>query len=390
MNKYAIVVVGYNRDKGIKRLLDSLKKAYYGDDSVDLIISIDYSGTNTVRMIAEEFEWIHGEKIIKAYAERQGLRRHILQCGDFLVDYDAIAVFEDDIVVSDGFYSYMKNAVERYYNDSKIAGISLYNHLWNVNVRMPFEAAPTPYDTYFLQFAQSWGQIWIKEKWFAFIEWYKRNSDEFGEIEGVPAFVCGWPKSSWLKYHIRYCIEKDLYFVYPYQSLCTCFSDVGEHSRVSDTTLQVPMLSGSKMNYAFPSLDDTDCAIYDAFFERRWLFGEIDGIHLADISVNLYGNKGNNEGKKYVLAFDSLPYHVVSSYGLDYKPHELNFMLRNNGKKIKLYNTTIHCAKEDHDFSKVEEFRYRFRLNGKTKMMAKCVDNAIRSKITRCFQKRQI
>ena len=43
-DKVAIVVVGYNRIKSIRRLLNSLLVAKYPNDDVPLVISIDCSG----------------------------------------------------------------------------------------------------------------------------------------------------------------------------------------------------------------------------------------------------------------------------------------------------------------------------------------------------------
>ena len=46
--KFAVVVVGYNRPFGLKRLILSLKEADYLSDKVDLVISID-KGKKTTR-----------------------------------------------------------------------------------------------------------------------------------------------------------------------------------------------------------------------------------------------------------------------------------------------------------------------------------------------------
>ena len=48
MSKIAIVVIGYNRINSIKRLLLSLENAYYDNDNIDLIISIDKSDTDII------------------------------------------------------------------------------------------------------------------------------------------------------------------------------------------------------------------------------------------------------------------------------------------------------------------------------------------------------
>lgn len=79
-----IVVIGYKNALGIKRLLDSLEKAYYNKKNIKLIISIDYSGDDTVEKIANDFEWKYGEKIIKAYKSNLGLREHILKSPEII------------------------------------------------------------------------------------------------------------------------------------------------------------------------------------------------------------------------------------------------------------------------------------------------------------------
>ena len=123
-------------------------------------------------------EWPFGNKIIKTYPKRMGLRNHILTCGDYVEGYDGIAVFEDDIFVAPTFYSFMKQAVEFYKDDDNVAGISLYSHMWSEYNKRPFVAEKKEYDNYFLQYAQSWGQVWMPKQWKEFKEWYKNNSGE--------------------------------------------------------------------------------------------------------------------------------------------------------------------------------------------------------------------
>lgn len=381
-NRYAVVAIGYNRKDSIQRLLKSLECSEYGSDNVTLIISIDNSGTDDVEKCADDFMWSHGEKKVVTYPERQGLRKHILKCGDFLREFDALAVFEDDIVAAPGFYQFMKEVVPMYQNDDRVAGISLYNHLWNVNVSFPFEAAYSQYDTYFLQFAQSWGQIWMKKQWEEFAVWYTENSEEFVEQVNIPTFVSNWEKTSWLKYHIKYCIECNKFFVYPYRSLTTCFSDVGEHCLEKDTKLQVPMLTTMQTSYRLPSLDSVDAIKYDAFFERIINDIEIDGISGSDICVNIYGSKKWFENKKYVITINKLPYRIVKSYSLELRPHEENVLQNITGKTIKMYD--LASPVEDKNIEKIDEielFRYRFRVFHQPKLVVKTAMFEIKKKI---------
>lgn len=384
MKKYALIAIGYNRANEMRRLLKSLKNAYYGLDEVALIISIDNSGTHEVEKIAEEFVWSQGRKKIITYAERQGLRKHILHCGDFVRDYDAVAVFEDDIIAAPGFYQYMKYTVEKYKNDTQIAGIALYNFSWNVHRNVPFEPAHSQYDTYFIQYAQSWGQIWMKDQWLDFSRWYEKNSEELGPQENIPYDVTGWPQTSWLKYHIKYCIETDKYFVYPYKALSTCFSDVGEHCLVQDSHLQVSMLTTLKDDYCLPSLDDADAVKYDAFFERVLDKGEIGGIACNEVCFDLYGFRTGYMGKRYVLTTKQLPYQCMQTFGMELRPQEMNALWDIPGQDIMLYD--LNRPEERRGSQKGQPlriFRYRFRLYGHTKELLLCVGEKVKNRILR-------
>ena len=112
---YGIIVVAYNRVKSVRRLLDSLKHVEYFGEKVDLIVSIDNSGNTDVEDYVKNFNWTYGEIIIRTFEQRQGLKNHILSCGAYLEKYDAIAVFEDDVIVSPAFYSFMRETVPFYY-----------------------------------------------------------------------------------------------------------------------------------------------------------------------------------------------------------------------------------------------------------------------------------
>ena len=77
-----IVVVTYNRPYSLKRILWSLSQAYYDDQEVRLIISIDYSGDSEIEELSEAFHWKFGPKEIRTNRENLGLRNHILKCGE--------------------------------------------------------------------------------------------------------------------------------------------------------------------------------------------------------------------------------------------------------------------------------------------------------------------
>ena len=116
----------------------------------------------------------------------------------------------------------------------------------NYQNQKPFYPLQTDSDVYLMQCAQSWGQVWMKKQWFEFKEWYIVHNEEFHELPHLPNAICNWPKSSWLKYHTRYCIEKNKYFVYPYVSLSTNNADIGTHYNQKTTLFQSLLLFGQK------------------------------------------------------------------------------------------------------------------------------------------------
>src|SRR5699024_2262112 len=123
-----IIVIAYNRTKSLKRLLNAIQKAYYDNKKVELIISIDKGKNSEVYDVAESFNWTHGKKTVIKRNQNLGLREHILQSGDLSLDYDAIVMLEDDLVVSKSFYRFVTQSVYYYSNDDNIGGISLYTY----------------------------------------------------------------------------------------------------------------------------------------------------------------------------------------------------------------------------------------------------------------------
>ena len=337
MIKPAIVAVGYNRPDSIEQLLHSLLRADYAGDQVDLVVSLDKGQRQQeIISVAEKIEWSHGEKMIRAFPERQGLRAHIIQCGDLTEKYDAVVVLEDDLMVAPHFYSYVKQTIARYSIDEHIAGISLYKHQTHPGVNRPFEPANNGYDVYMQQFAMSWGQCWTKGMWQQFRAWYNENEGkDLSDGNILPDYVAHWNKQSWLKYYMRFIVENDKYFIYPYFSLTTNASDAGEHCRIPNNDFQVSLQEGD-MEYRFPDFEQA--VKYDVFFERvgieEKLFSDLEGKKLLD----LYGSRINYENARYLISTKALPYQVVKTAQLRYRPIEMNAIMPTDGEGLYVYD----------------------------------------------------
>ena len=339
MSKIAIVAVGYNRPDAMSRLLTSLANADYFGDTVDLLISIDKGPRQEeIVKLAQDFNWGFGEKNIRVFTEKQGLRNHILQCGDVSKDYMAVVVLEDDLTVAKNYYNYVRSCVSFYGNDDKIAGISLYKHCFNVDAGAFFEPVFDGSDVYLMQYAQSWGQCWTSGMWKDFREWYNKNEGLFDTAENkrwldFPHNITTWNKQSWLKYYIAYVIENNLFYVYPHASLTTDHSEAGEHSQFPSSDFQVALPQGT-FEYRLKKSDEL--VKYDAFFERMNL--EIQSFEGKKVVLDLYGRKRKFDNADILISMAIHPFKVLHEWKLKLRPQEMNCLEPENGKGIYVYD----------------------------------------------------
>lgn len=353
MSSIAIVVITYNRLNSLKRLIDSLLRAKY-DESVNLIISIDRSEIfEQVYDYASKILWSHGDVEIKVAEQRLGLKKHVMQCGELLNQYEHIVVLEDDLYVSPGFYQYTKEMISKYSNDENIAGISLYNYPRNQYANLPFTPQLDQYDIYFMKIASSWGQVWSRQKWDKFLEWYNANPS-IDELH-IPEHIKLWGNKSWLKYHHAYCAAENKYFVYPRMALSTNFSEPGEHASL-DSTYQVELLNDVKSNYRVPNFFDNTIR-YDEFFENENIK---EYISFEDVTIDLYGKKYRHT--RYVLTTKQLHKKIIETYALRMKPWELNVINNIDGEGVYLYDITKN-ERNIFLFNKVDFTKYIFKLN---------------------------
>lgn len=340
LNKMAIVLPCYNRTDTLKKLLHSLVQAKY-KHPVDLVFSIDNSGCNDVLHLAEKFQWEHGEKVIIHHKENIGLRRNIISCGDLTNQYDAVIILEDDLLVSPYFFEYAYAACQYYMNEERIAGISLYSYRLCESLR-EFNPLTFGYDTYFMQWTSSWGQMWTKPQWNAFKEWYKDHCDDISNIP-IPESVKLW-SHSWKKYHIAYLTDTNKYFAYPTVSYTTIQPALGVH--VTEIRLDngyiVPLCNGIQRAFVFKEFDEEYA--YDCFFELKKVLVEFNGNKVyADF--NVYGEKKKeNLHCAYFISSKPIPHaEIKKQWGIIKIPLEKNVIDSVDGSGLYLYESKSFC-----------------------------------------------
>lgn len=341
VKKPAIVAIGYNRPNSMKRLLESIGRAIYKEDDITLIISIDKSEiSNQVAKVADDFNWEHGEKIIRCFDERQGLKKHIIQCGDFSIEYDSVIILEDDLIVSPCYYQYVQEALTFYGTeeniDDSIVGISLYSHQWNGFADRFFYPVQNGADVYLGQFSISWGQCWPANQWIEFKKWFLINDGKLKNNKHVPERITNFPETSWGKYFAHFMAEKNKYYIVPHTSMSTNFTEVGQHSEATDNVYQVPLLYGEKP-FIFKPIKKL--VKYDMFFERLATEYHYSAEILEKgITIDLYNTKNDFPENRYLLSTELKPYKVIGCYGLIIRPQEMNVILSIKGNDIFLYD----------------------------------------------------
>ena len=330
-----IVVVAYNRENCIRRLLSALAKAKY-DDEVTLIISIDCGDNQNVIDIAEKFVWNHGKKIVRTFTENQGCREHVMQCIDYSIEYGAAIIFEDDILPSMNFYSYVKKTLQFYSCDQEVFAISLHNQAWNGFADKLFIPMRNEYDVYMAHRVVSWGECFIGEKWAQFKEWYAENANKLQIIDSLPQVIYRW-EESWGKFVWNYIGEKNMYFVIPYDSLTTRFDDAGVHAANKEIKYkcQVPLMCDEK-SYCLPEV--REAIKYDAFFESIDLKNLMEERYGKRVVIDYYGTRSSYGDAQLCLTRKSLPFRILETYGDDMIQPELNYIYNIQGDDIALYD----------------------------------------------------
>jgi hypothetical protein len=351
LSKPAICIVAFNRPDSLSRLLTSISNAIYESNDIELVISIDYKENDEKNQetveVAKNFKWKYGTKNVIQRKKNYGLKKHILTCGDMLLnEYESMIMLEDDIFVSPYFYAYSLQVLDFYKGDNleKIAGFSLYNHRFNETASLPFEPIDDGYDNYFLQIPSSWGQMWIRNQWKKFKDWYILNKNvDVSTQANLPENIRKWSDKSWKKFFCMYVLENNKYFFYPRVSLTTNFGDKGTHYKDTNNLLQVSLINNNR-EYSFSTLKKSK-SIYDIYCEidSSIIKNFVKTLEAYEFEVDLYGTKNlNNISTKYLLSIKALKKNENAIYQYSYvmKPHEQNILSKITGSEFKFAKTS--------------------------------------------------
>ncbi|WMJ78084.1 MULTISPECIES: glycosyltransferase family A protein [unclassified Sedimentibacter] len=332
-NFFTIVIATYNRPKSLEKLLYSLSDADFDNCSANLIISIDGNENKEVQNISNQFNWKYGEKHVVIHENQLGLKSHFLWCGDLTLKHGTVLFLEEDMLVVKTFPNFVLSFVDRFKNDDRIAGASLYSIEYNELTSTNFKPINDGYDNFFYQ-QPYWGKIYLRDKWLEFRKWFDKGEFDY---KLLPSNVNKWKETSFKKHYILYLITKDKYYLFPRISLATNQGVSGIHA--SDRIeYQTELLYGDK-EWTFSDLS-ISLSIYDAFQEIKpeVLKKYNESLQTYDFIVDINSTKKNFD-KDYILTTRKSQNSILS-FSLNLKPYEANILKNNNGEGINLIRTS--------------------------------------------------
>lgn len=312
-----IRVLTYNRPSSLSRLLTSLESAAYDGDSVELEISVDHpiptpddDDTNTwsdTLELAHKFQWSHGTKLVIEQEHNIGLVGQWTR-GWTKPKEDELCLFvEDDVEVTPGYYTWLRQAIETYYidpanYDPRLFGISLQRqhtilgetHTIRYGSQTPSDvllksvasSSPRSSHLYKYQLLGTWGALFFPRHWKTFLKWLEEKkvhtsrgmavADSRGDgvnTPCVPTLLSNkWWKSNphrtWSQWFIRFVYEKGWYSLYTNfpegGTLALNHREAGLTYRTAKGSMHNPIMSLTSDHLTFPP--SQSIRIYDFHF----------------------------------------------------------------------------------------------------------------------------
>ena len=216
---FRVIVLAMNRPEALFKLLSSIEGTDFLEDEVVLEVHFDFHEQQTDALrVAESFEFSKGLKRIQRSQRRLGLAHAWYHAWFPSSRSEKAIILEDDIVLSNGWYSWLKGAWDEYDGQDDVAGISLMRQVLVpkipsrqteiVNAHLPFKYSLV-------------GSIAFSPAplvWREFLHWRQLLEPRFNVT--TPGLVTSewWNRLDkthmWTQHFIYFCLFRDLYTIY--------------------------------------------------------------------------------------------------------------------------------------------------------------------------------
>ncbi|KAG8682956.1 hypothetical protein FRC09_016411 [Ceratobasidium sp. 395] len=193
-----LAVVTHDRPWSLARLLNSIKRAHYFGDAVNIVINLEQTADLQTRRIAETFSMnLNGGHVaVRHRIVHAGLMTAVVESWHPHGNHSYGVILEDDVELSPMFYAWIKFCVLRYRYDtrnnqsSQLYGVSLYQPKvteLRMEGRRMFDPKGIfskleleyPHTPYLSQVPCSWGAVYFPEHWREFQRYLALRLSEY-------------------------------------------------------------------------------------------------------------------------------------------------------------------------------------------------------------------
>lgn len=269
-----LIVITMDRDESLQRLLDSLVKANYGEDHVDLDIWIDIANDKPIHEgvlhACQTVDWKQGTKTIHKRAANAGLYQQWIYTWNITEETTEFAVIlEDDLEVSPAFYQWLRVARAAYAQDSDVGAFTLQRS--TLRPRQIKGVASGPLDiprehpVFKYKLLGTWGFAPQRDTWVEFRKWFeeKRAKGEKPYVDGL--ITTQWYKSQekngfapnmWSQWWIKFVDENGYFTVTAHlpdsTTLAANWRESGLHYSKSRPSADFPVFRGNDEQFVMP------------------------------------------------------------------------------------------------------------------------------------------
>lgn len=197
-----VLSMGVGNAENLRQLLDSLQKADYGEDSIDIEIHIDCPLPNapnaelhnyqSLKQVAQKFQWQRGKVTIVDPGTHRGHFDMFVQPFRPRFEGQLMLLLEDSNELSPMFYQWLRAAFHHFRpaDDAKLYGIALQRQHSVIGLRPEqrysrsfIDLRVDPSRAFFrYQLLSSWGTTMFPHHWNSFVQWardVRKKSPEF-------------------------------------------------------------------------------------------------------------------------------------------------------------------------------------------------------------------
>lgn len=292
--RHGIVIVTTCRMETLRALLLDIQHSYFFGDPVDLHFAVDADASRACTEELVAYEWSHGKKYLhRRIVPSGGPQVAVPEAVPLVGSSQFQILLEDDVRVSDQFYSWLKFVTLQMLNcqmckDENMFSVSLYTPRVVetgplARSRLNFEKISVNVGDLFLyEVPCSWGATFMESSWTIALEYFQQRLAGVEVFPEIPdSRVNGW-KGSWKKWLIELGYYRKWSTIYvrfaDELSFSTNTLGKGEHIHHVDEEM--------RLNYTVPLIKGTDwyrSLRHKRLFERQ--------IH----RINLRGNNHNQD-----------------------------------------------------------------------------------------------